>query len=108
MSDRRSWNDTISTRIKPPIATNHTAAKVLRMFRLLTFLAAIIFPSYGFAQSTQGYQPTSVVLLDQALKCEGLATTQFNQQQTKIADLTKQVEQLTQERDKAAKPEPPK
>lgn len=79
---------------------------LLRVLCILMFLFAL--SGFVFGQSTQGYQPTSVVLLDQALKCEGLATTQFNQQQTKIADLTKQVEQLTQERDKAAKPEPPK
>lgn len=71
------------------------------MFRILLALA-IILPTYGFAQSTQGYQPTTLVLLDQALKCEGAASNQFQQQQSKIADLTKQVSELTAERDKAA------
>lgn len=74
------------------------------MFRVLLALA-IILPMHGFAQSPQGYQPTSVVLLDQALRCEGLATTQFNQQQGRITDLTKQVADLTKERDDL-KPKP--
>lgn len=78
---------------------------LLRVLCILMFLFAL--SGVVFGQSTQGYQPTTVMLLDQALKCESVATNQYAQSQAKIADLTKQVADLTQERDKAAKPAEP-
>jgi hypothetical protein len=77
----------------------------------LAVLAAML-PAFAFAQPPQSYQPTTAMLLRQALECENIATSQYTQSQTKITDLTKQVADLTKERDdlKAAakSPEPPK
>jgi hypothetical protein len=72
-------------------------------------LAALLVPLTAYAEPPpRQYQPTTLVLLDQAMNCEAIATGQ----QAKIADLTKQVADLTKERDDlkaAAKPtEPPK
>lgn len=78
---------------------------LLRVLCILMFLFAL--SGFVFGQTpTQGYQPTSLVLLDQALKCENAATNQYAQSQKQVADLTAQVTALTKERDelKAAKP----
>lgn len=79
---------------------------VLRVLCILMFLFAL--SGVVFGQSSP-YQPTSVVLLDQALKCENAASNQYAQSQKQVADLTAQVTALTKERDelKAAKPAEP-
>jgi hypothetical protein len=100
----------------PVITTNNVAAKAIRMSRFPIAVLAIMLPSFAFAQSPQSYQPTTAVLLRQALECESIATNQYTQSQAKIADLTKQIDEmtknvaeLTKELQAAAKPvEPPK
>jgi hypothetical protein len=82
----------------------------MRMFRFPLAVLATILPGIAIAQSQQPYQPTTAVLLRQALECENIASGQYAQSQAKIGELTKQVSDLTKERDdlKAAKPaEPP-
>lgn len=74
----------------------------------LVLAAALLLPTLAMAQQPRQYQPTSLVLLQQSLECENVASSQYSQSQSKIAELTKQVEELTKERDKAAKPEPAK
>lgn len=68
-------------------------------------LAALLIAAPAFAQQPAQYQSTPEVLLQQALKCEQIATGQYQQ-------LTKQVAELTRERDDlkaaATKTEPAK
>jgi hypothetical protein len=77
--------------------------------RYIILAAALLVSLTAYAEPPpRQYQPTTLVLLDQAMNCEAIATGQ----QAKIIELTAQVAALTKERDDlkaAAKPvEPPK
>lgn len=67
-------------------------------------LVVLLFAVPAFAQQPAQYQSTSEVLLQQALKCEQIATGQYQQLSRQVADLTKERDALKVAKDEAPKP----